>query len=246
MLLARRTPPTFAERVRVALWPRRSWRRSISYAFLRLKRLQGSPHTVALGFAVGVFACFPPWIGLQFFLAVLLARLLGGSVVAALVGTFTLNPLTLPLIWGGSYALGNWILGRTDVVSIVELGRDLGIAWSATLMFSPKSMAAAVDVLWPHVKPWALGSVPFGLLAAVASYYIIRRAVATVAVTRRAAAGLPLPGVERVDRIPASAHVRPPSRPLAPPRRQYRSRSHHPERARWASSRSTPGRSSRS
>ena len=88
MLLKRREPPSFFETARVLVWPRRSFSRSYRYLMLRLWRIPGTPHSIALGCAVGVFAIFTPFLGFQMMLAALLAWGLRGSVVASAIGTF--------------------------------------------------------------------------------------------------------------------------------------------------------------
>ena len=96
------------------LWPRRSWNRSSRYVVYRLRRLSDTPHAVALGFAIGVFTAATPFLGTHMVMAVLLAWVIGGSVVAALLGTFVGNPLTYPLIWYSTYEVGNLMLrGKT-------------------------------------------------------------------------------------------------------------------------------------
>ena len=111
MLLGRRSTEPWAARVRVVLWPRESWRRSLRYQSLRLIRLHRNPHTVALGLAVGAFVAVLPVIGIQMLMAVAIAWLLRGSAAAALAGTFVANPLTYPGLWFASYEMGCMILG---------------------------------------------------------------------------------------------------------------------------------------
>ena len=52
MLFRRRETESWAERLRVHLWPRRSWSRSSRYVLYRLRRLSASPHAIALGFDI--------------------------------------------------------------------------------------------------------------------------------------------------------------------------------------------------
>jgi uncharacterized protein (DUF2062 family) len=80
MLFKRREAESFLERMRVSLWPRRSWARSSRYVVYRLRRLSDTPHAVALGFAAGVFAAMTPFIGTHLIVAMLL---LPGSSAAA-------------------------------------------------------------------------------------------------------------------------------------------------------------------
>ena len=74
------------------------------------RRLSDTPHAVALGFAIGVFTAVTPFLGTHMVMAALLAWVIGGSVVAALLGTFVGNPLTYPLFWYSTYEVGNLML----------------------------------------------------------------------------------------------------------------------------------------
>ena len=82
MLFRRREAESLLERMRVHLWPRRSWSRSSRYVIYRLRRLSDTPHAVALGFAVGVFTAVTPFLGAHMAMAALFAWVIGGSVVA--------------------------------------------------------------------------------------------------------------------------------------------------------------------
>ena len=81
MLFRRREEESILGRIRVHLWPRRSWTRSTRYVLYRLKRLSESPHAVALGFAVGVFSAATPFLGTHMIMAALIAWAVGGSIV---------------------------------------------------------------------------------------------------------------------------------------------------------------------
>ena len=65
MLFQRRNPPTRKERLRLLVWPRRSFSRSLRYGGKRILRITASPHAVAAGLAVGVFSAFTPFFGFQ-------------------------------------------------------------------------------------------------------------------------------------------------------------------------------------
>ena len=77
-----------SDRVLSWLWPRRGWKRAMDYVRHRVSRLSGSPHSVALGFAVGVFASFTPFMGFHFMIGFLARLLLRGSLIASAFGTF--------------------------------------------------------------------------------------------------------------------------------------------------------------
>ena len=171
MLFKRRHPPTMGERVRVALWPRRSWSRSVRYVVKRLRRAGGSPHMIALGIAAGAFsACLPYW-GLQLATAGLLAWVLRASVGAALLSTFLANPLTIPLIWSASYVLGNAMLGGAGAFDAARLHEGLRKGGELLSQGAPGAIDALTDVLWPVFKPISLGSLPLGLMVAIFFYY---------------------------------------------------------------------------
>lgn len=176
MLLARREGPTLAERLRVSLWPRRSWSRSIRYAVLRFGRLEGAPHALALGLAIGVFASFQPILGAQMLFAGAAACLLGGSVSAALLGTFVGTPVTWPVMWLASYQLGAYIIGEDRSVTVGELWGALVGLGAAASQGGIDAIGTSGNVVWQLIWPLAVGAVPLGLLAATAIYVMVMRA----------------------------------------------------------------------
>ena len=99
----------------------------------RLRRLSDTPHAVALGFAVGVFSALTPFLGTHMVMAALIAWVIGGSVVAALLGTFVGNPLTYPLFWYSTYEVGNLMLARAR--------RRSSTSTSPAASFSPRSIS---------------------------------------------------------------------------------------------------------
>lgn len=167
MIFGRRTKQRIGDKVRVAVWPRRSWPRSVEYIKKRMLRLRATPHAIAAGFAAGVFASFTPLMGLHFFLAALLAWAMRGSLIASAFGTFIGNPLTFPLIWSVTYALGSRIIGNgAEQVAAVNLHHY----WS----WSDFSFAA----VWPLVKPMMVGGLILGSIGGVLFYVILRAVVA--------------------------------------------------------------------
>jgi uncharacterized protein len=170
MLLSRRVPPTWCESVRLVLWPRRSWQRSLVYARLRLSRVRGRPRHLALGMAVGVFVAVLPIPGIQLVVAALLAWLVGGHGGAAALATFAANPITYPLFWVSSYLLGATMLGTP----VGNATRDLDVV--TALMAHPlsagtgQSLGALFVTLRPTLVTLFLGALPLALIAALATY----------------------------------------------------------------------------
>ncbi len=171
MLFKRRETESFLERMRVHLWPRRSWSRSSRYVVYRLKRLSDTPHAVALGFAAGVFAAITPFIGTHLVMAMLLAWVIGGSVVAAVLGTFLGNPLTYPAIWYVTYQVGNFMLGGPTAEHPIDLSEGI--------------FQSSLEHLWPILKPMTVGSLPLGLAVAALSYVLVKPMVAAYKRRRR-------------------------------------------------------------
>ena len=177
MLFNSRRVPGLAERLRLALWPKRSWSRSIRYILLRLKRLPSSPHRIALGCAAGVFAVFTPFLGVQLILAGMLALVLRGSVFASFLASFVGNPLTYPVIWFATFNLGNVLLGGTASARLVDLRGKAGALGDGLMNVSPGAIVTAAESLWPIVKPMAVGSVPLGGFAAAVAYVGVHRLI---------------------------------------------------------------------
>ncbi len=166
MLFGRRDRPGLSERLRIALWPRRSFPRSFRYYKARVLRLEASPHAIAAGVAAGAFASCTPLVGFHFLLAFAFAWIIGGSMVAAAFGTAVGNPLTFPLIWVSAFQLGELILGRAPGAM-----SPLQIEWSFGLITS------SFGTLWPTLKPMFVGGTILGIVLAVILYWLVRSAV---------------------------------------------------------------------
>lgn len=134
-----------------------------------------------MGCAVGVFIGFTPLFGFQFALAGLLAWVLGGSVIAAVLGTFVANPLSFPLIWYSTYKLGCVMMTGNVFGACGAFPQGVG-NWAVALFerlmdFSIETSLLLFQGVWPVIKPMAIGSLPIGALAAAASYFLVRHLV---------------------------------------------------------------------
>ncbi|MDR6757296.1 uncharacterized protein (DUF2062 family) [Mycoplana sp. BE70] len=159
MLFRRRNPATWRDRVRAILWPRKGIDRPFRYYGKRILRLSASPHAVAVGVAAGTLSAFTPFLGLHVVLAVALAHVLAGNIIAAALSTAIANPLTLPLIWAGTLEVGESLLGAPSEHS----GRALDLAGLYDhLTFS--------DLWGPVLEPMLVGSFALGLPAAAVAY----------------------------------------------------------------------------
>jgi uncharacterized protein (DUF2062 family) len=133
----------------------------------RCKRLKGDPHYIGLGMGIGIFVSFTPTLPFHTLIAVALAILLRGNKIAAAIGVWFSNPLTIPFFYLATYKIGTMLLGNskpfdTKYESIKDL---LALGWDATL-----SMMVGSFIL----------GVPFGFAA-----YFITKKIFLVIQTRR-------------------------------------------------------------
>jgi uncharacterized protein (DUF2062 family) len=130
----------------------------------RVLRLSGSPHAIALGFALGIFATFTPFIGLHIVMSVAVSILIGANVVSAVLATALGNPITYPFIWWSTYAVGERILGNADALHEFH-------------EISERILTEPVGQILPILEPMLLGAIPLGGGAALVAYVLIRFAV---------------------------------------------------------------------
>jgi uncharacterized protein (DUF2062 family) len=110
--------------------------KSIDRLGKQIRTLQGEPHYIALGMALGVFAALTPTVPFQTVIAVTLALVLKASKPAAIIGSLAANPVTIPLFYMGNYKLGALLLGVTlpnevefeSVLDLLKPGADVTIA----------------------------------------------------------------------------------------------------------------------
>lgn len=107
---------------------------------VRMRQLEGNPHHLALGMAVGIFVSITPIIPLQTLVAIALAFLVRGSKSAAVLGTWLSNPLTIPVVYFANYKLGCALLGYQKTLDniafdsfsdLMELGLEVTLAMIA-------------------------------------------------------------------------------------------------------------------
>ncbi|MSP42958.1 MAG: DUF2062 domain-containing protein, partial [Alphaproteobacteria bacterium] len=98
-MFKRRIERSPLQKAREMLWPSSGFKRTVLYLWRRLVRLKASPHKVGLGFSIGVFISFSPFIGIHLVLSGLFAWIFRANIVASLLGNFLGNPLTYPFIW---------------------------------------------------------------------------------------------------------------------------------------------------
>lgn len=179
MVFKRRNPRSYLQMIRDFLYPKGGIRRAVRYVIHRMRRLPDKPHRIARGVFAGTFVNFPPVYGVQMLSAALLAYIMRGNIVAALLATFISNPITTPFIAMGCLKLGHWMLGieaPLDFLSVYAAFSDAGMQlWhNFTAMFThdvaqwDKLIGFFHFIFWPYV----IGSILPGIVAATIAYYI--------------------------------------------------------------------------
>ena len=162
MILKSREEQGRLKRAGRLIHPKKSHGRTVRYWGKRLMRIRATPHALALGTAIGVFAAFSPALGVHFLFAIALAFVLRANMVAAGVATAAANPLTYPFMIAGDFEIGRTLFGHQGSPSI-SMHEILG-------------RLASFDFhgMWePIFKPLFFGSVILGGVFAVAVYFMV-------------------------------------------------------------------------
>ncbi len=170
------------------LWPRGGWARAAQYVKHRVRRLPDTPEKISRGIWAGVFTSFTPFYSLHFFIAMGLAALMRGNILASLMGTFFGNPLTyLPIAWS-ALTTGHWLLGTRMDRNLLDapagkdfcgIGcqfgnafRDLGRNFKA--IFTDETMDwRGLHMFYDELfYPYMIGGILPGVIAATVCYYL--------------------------------------------------------------------------
>jgi len=171
---------TLPERLQALVYPKGGWRRAARYVWVRLTRLPDPPHRIARGIWAGIFVSFTPLFGVHLGLGAVLAFVLRGNVLAALLATMVGNPLSFPVIAVLSIQLGHLLLGNAasapPAAHILQAFASAGAeVWNNLLaVFLPAkadwgSLASFYDGFF---LPYMLGGLIIGGLAATAGYLV--------------------------------------------------------------------------
>jgi uncharacterized protein (DUF2062 family) len=192
MVFKRRKPLSILQWVREGILPRAGWRRVVEYLVHRLRRLPDSPHKISLGIACGVFTSFSPFFGLHIIVAMGLAWILRGNVLASAIGTFFGNPITFPFIAYISLEVGRWLTGAGGTSDFGVIARSFANAaegvWLTTKSFfgyGPSSWDRLAAFFYDLFLPYLIGGIIPGLIGGVLAYYLSRPLVRAYQTRRR-------------------------------------------------------------
>ena len=175
-------------------YPKGGWRRAASYTLHRLRRLPDTPDRIARGIAAGVFVCFTPMFGLHFVLAAMIAVMLRGNILAALIATFFGNPITFPIIISMSVELGNWVLGQPPGMQLPQIAAAFGRAM-AEIWENLRALSSGTPLRWDRSEvflfrvflPYTIGGVVPGLITSFLIYSAMLPLITAYQKRRRAA-----------------------------------------------------------
>ncbi len=137
-----------------------SWVKKYYERFLKIR---GSPHEIAMGFALGMFIGMSPFMGLHMALAVFLAALLGYNKFAAGIAVWISNPMTAPVLYGMTYYVGAKVIGLEKIHFVSNLDQHI-------LLVILKKAPEIIGVL-------TVGGILLGMPVAAVGYFISLKAI---------------------------------------------------------------------
>ena len=183
-MFKRRTPRSYGRILWELLYPRGGWARAVRYVAYRLRRLPDPAHKISRGIGAGVLASFTPLYGFHFILSAIIALLIRGNMLAAMLATFVGNPLTFPVIASVSMQTGTWMLGRPPV-PVPRVWRAFASAstelWhNMQAIFTPDTMrwGRLLNFLDEIFLPYLIGGLIPGLICGIAAYLLANPAIA--------------------------------------------------------------------
>lgn len=145
-------------------------RRLARYYYLRFIRLRGTPHSLALGAAIGAAIAVTPTLPLHTVSIIPVTLLLRASTIAALIaGTVVSNPLTFAAQYYLSWKIGDMILPHRltweRLQQVLEMVKEAGFMEGIKIL-SHMSMDALLVMLTGGI----ILAVPLGIVTYFISY----------------------------------------------------------------------------
>ncbi len=114
------------------------------------------------GLAVGIFVALTPTMGVQIFLAIIVAYFLRVNIPAAVAACWITNPFTAPIIYPLQYKLGIWLSGIPEKEELagysgmlrqfVRYAKPLWIGSLISASFCSAFLYAGVFFAWGLIK----------------------------------------------------------------------------------------------
>lgn len=156
--------------------------RTGKYYFLKLLRLRGTPHTIALGAAIGIFIGITPTIPLHTITILALTVMTRSSFIAGFITSVVVcNPLTYVPIYFFSLVIGNVLTPYH--LSWERIKHVLDILLSDATF--GERIQASFSLGYEAVTVMMVGGIALALPFGIASYYLIHYLVISFRRKRR-------------------------------------------------------------
>jgi hypothetical protein len=133
--------------------------------------LRDSPHSIALGIAIGIFVGLTPTVGMQMVISTIVATFCNANRVAAISMVYITNPFTIIPVYSFIYYFGCFITSTTPK-GIMSVLHQINAQESLIGKFS-----IVVSQGWSIQGPLWIGSVLIGILCAFPAYILVKRMV---------------------------------------------------------------------
>lgn len=143
-MFKRRKPLTLSQTAKQFFWPAMGWKRSLVYMKHRLLRVADTTHSIALGLAIGLGVSFTPLLGTHFIQAAIIAIILRGNVITAMMGTWIGNPWTFPFFWWAGFSFGSFLFGFFGIEGAASIPEHI-------------TFSIIYHDFWSLFMPWMLG-----------------------------------------------------------------------------------------
>jgi len=132
----------------------KKYKEKLAHHFAEVLKSKTSPHSIALGFAIGTFISVLPTPGLNIIIGLLIIAILENINKLALFGAYVIwNPFVLVPIYAHSYGLGNMLLGSLPYATFNF------VLW---------------DTLYNFTIRFLLGNFIIAVFLSIASYGVVR------------------------------------------------------------------------
>jgi uncharacterized protein (DUF2062 family) len=140
------------------------------YYYLRFKRLQGTPYSLAMGTALGAAIAVTPTLPLHTVTIIPVTLLLRVNTIAAMIaGAVVSNPLTFAAQYYLSWKIGDWLL--PDRLTWERLQQVLAMVKEAGLFEGMKILShLSIDAILVMLTGGLVLAVPLGIVTYFISY----------------------------------------------------------------------------
>jgi uncharacterized protein len=158
--------------------------RVLRFIKYRILHVDDSPHSIALGMALGILVAYTPPLPIHIILVTLLAFLFKANKFVSLISVYICNPFTYVIIYYPNCLVGSALLNIFGFSRSVEL-EDAMQTFTQSLSFSNFITNFYKPQFWSSLGPFLaqiglemfFGGLVIGGVLAVAGYIITKKAV---------------------------------------------------------------------